>query len=335
MNANKPPKFENFTDDNFAKGDELMADSKWIAGLTPDMQAIDAARAVLAARLGVVRHYFPLAVHEADLDVENVHQLRVATRRAAAALRIFQPLLGNKALKRVKSIVRDVRQAAADARDWDVFVHMVDHSTSLQEKPALAAANFLSAYAFGQRTASQMGLTHIATEKIVTLDEVCDELPDCVENDHTEDLASLAESTLTELFFTLTTGAETVPADPLEMHQFRILGKRVRYAMEVFVDCYTEPFKQELYPAVEQLQECLGAIQDGHTATTRLTDLFTRLQRSRPETAKQVKVGFASWKAELRRQIATGKRDFRTWTRDWQKLMVKYPLPMLALDTND
>ena len=34
-----------------------MAEGKWIEGLTPDTPAVDAARAVLAARLGTVRHY--------------------------------------------------------------------------------------------------------------------------------------------------------------------------------------------------------------------------------------------------------------------------------------
>ena len=64
-----------------------MAEGKWINGLTPDMPVADAARVVLAARFEVVRQYLPLAAAKPYEDVEYVHQLRVGTRRAGAALR--------------------------------------------------------------------------------------------------------------------------------------------------------------------------------------------------------------------------------------------------------
>ena len=85
-----------------------MAEGKWIEGLTPGTPAVDAARTVLAARIGVVRHYFPLAVHGAG-EVENVHQLRVSSRRAAAALRLFRPLAAKKPFRRLRA--RRVRAA--------------------------------------------------------------------------------------------------------------------------------------------------------------------------------------------------------------------------------
>jgi hypothetical protein len=62
-----------------------MADGKWIAGLTPEMPIEEAARIVLAVRLSAARHHLPLAAGRADEDVEHVHQLRVASRRAGAA----------------------------------------------------------------------------------------------------------------------------------------------------------------------------------------------------------------------------------------------------------
>ena len=64
-----------------------MADGKWIEGLTPEMAVAEAATVVLAARFEVVRRYLPLAAEKPYDDLEYVHQLRVGTRRAAAALR--------------------------------------------------------------------------------------------------------------------------------------------------------------------------------------------------------------------------------------------------------
>ena len=62
-----------------------MAEGKWIAGLTPGMPVADAARAVLAERFAVVRHFLPLAAEKPYEDAEHVHQLRVGTRRSGAA----------------------------------------------------------------------------------------------------------------------------------------------------------------------------------------------------------------------------------------------------------
>ena len=99
-----------------------MADGKWIEGLTPEMGVAEAATAVLAARFEVVRHFLPLAAEKPYDDPEYVHQLRVGTRRAAAALRVFADCLPRKHLRTLRRRLREIRRAAGDARDWDVFL---------------------------------------------------------------------------------------------------------------------------------------------------------------------------------------------------------------------
>ena len=73
-----------------------MADGKWIAGLTAEMPVADAARVAFAARFAVVTHYLPLAVDKPYQDIEHVHQLRVGTRRAGAALSAFADCVAKK-----------------------------------------------------------------------------------------------------------------------------------------------------------------------------------------------------------------------------------------------
>src|SRR3954470_19745556 len=102
-----------------------MADDKWISDLHGGMPVHAAARRVLEVRLGVVRDRLPWAVHHADEDDEHVHQLRVGTRRAGAALRIFADSLPGKLHKRTRKALRQVRRAAGAARDWDVFLAML------------------------------------------------------------------------------------------------------------------------------------------------------------------------------------------------------------------
>src|SRR5579871_6443332 len=100
----------------------VMAEGKWISNLKPDAALDDAARHVLFVRLQVVKDYLPKAALEADDDSEYVHQLRVGTRRADAALRIFGDCLPKKIYKKARRRLRQLRRAAGATRDWDVFL---------------------------------------------------------------------------------------------------------------------------------------------------------------------------------------------------------------------
>jgi hypothetical protein len=63
--------------------------SKWIESQPEDSAELVARRA-LGARLGRLWHYLERSVlHDSSGDTENVHQLRVFTRRTAAAMEIF------------------------------------------------------------------------------------------------------------------------------------------------------------------------------------------------------------------------------------------------------
>ena len=68
----------------------MAASGKWIEGIGPDSTVDEAARRSLEVRLPAVNHWLPLAAYMAAQDVENVHRLRVSTRRPRAALRIYR-----------------------------------------------------------------------------------------------------------------------------------------------------------------------------------------------------------------------------------------------------
>src|SRR4051794_33720985 len=99
-----------------------MAEGKWISDLKPQSPLAEAARHVLFVRLQVVKDHLPRATLEADRDIEYVHQLRVGTRRADAALRIFKACLPKKVHRKARRRLRKLRRAAGAARDWDVFL---------------------------------------------------------------------------------------------------------------------------------------------------------------------------------------------------------------------
>ena len=87
---------------------------KWVQGTSPRDPATDVAVRTLRGRLSAVWHCLPLAALEPDL--EKVHQLRVWSRRAAAALGLYEDLLPRRQFRWLKKRLRKIRRAANDAR---------------------------------------------------------------------------------------------------------------------------------------------------------------------------------------------------------------------------
>ena len=71
--------------------------SKWIESDSLHEPASAVAQRAIRARLETVWQWLPMAAEGPVEDVENLHQLRVSTRRAAAALELFEPMLPRSA----------------------------------------------------------------------------------------------------------------------------------------------------------------------------------------------------------------------------------------------
>lgn len=306
-----------------------MVDGKWIEDLSSSTRTVDAAKRILKIRLTVVRNSLPAAVERPYEDVEHIHQLRVATRRASAALRIFAACLPSKFSQAAKKSLRRLRRAAGDARDWDVFILSLDHAQPLQTDSGRHAGDFLRGYALIQRTNAQAHLQDIAKHEQQRFDEVCRILPQTVEEKDLCDSTRFCDvaAKQMQLLGTAFEGAlSSNPTDPPALHQLRILAKRIRYAMELFAPCFPPAFKDQLYPAVEQLQEILGQMQDAVVGIERLTLLRSEIQRFMPAYWPRVRPGITGLISGLRRKIPTARRQFQAWRSRWERLTRECPL---------
>src|ERR1700721_292702 len=200
-----------------------MADGKWIEGLSPEMEVTLAAREVLIARFQVVRHYLPMAIEKSIEDYEYVHQLRVSTRRAAAALRVFADCLPRKHLKATRESLRLIRRAAADARDWDVFLLGLPKTRSLTTALGKPALDFLSGYAMSERVAAQARLVDAANAATDRFTQESEGLPELVHDvkgsDSPNAFGDLAANHFGDLLRSLTVAAEENPKPPPELNQ--------------------------------------------------------------------------------------------------------------------
>src|SRR5579872_1367848 len=299
-----------------------MADGKWLNDVTADTPLPDAARHALKARLHVVRDYLPLAA-TADIprDPEHVHQLRVGTRRAGAALRIFACCLPNKVAKQARRRLKRLRRAAGDARDWDVYaLHLRQLLTAkpARERPGL---DYLLGYASGQRNAAQARLLDEAQADGEHFNAFINQALDAVHspNHGAGSLLSLAGPLLEDLLQDLQQKANGNLTDYTHLHQVRIAGKRLRYAMELFAACFEEAFKEALYPQVEEMQEILGRANDSHVAAQRLEAIRAHGQKAFGAVWKTLQPGVTALLLTHRRQLPRERRAFLAWWGKWQK----------------
>ncbi len=312
-----------------------MADGKWVPGLTPEMSVADAARTVLATRFEVVRQCLPLAVEKPYDDPEHVHQLRVGTRRSGAALRMFADCLPRKHLRSAKQSLRTLRRAAGDARDWDVFLQGLSAAKPLTGAAGKPALDFLVGYAMGERSAAQVRLADAVAAAGPAFAEESAALPAAVHEPRCEnppanfgDLAAGQFGTLLQAF---DEAVRANPTEPAALHQLRILGKRTRYALEIFADCFPPEFKETVYPAVERVQELLGEIQDATVGRNRLASLRARVKLAAPGEWPRLQKGIEGLLQSTRAKIPAGRKMFQAWRKDWAKLVARLTLEIAAV----
>lgn len=299
-----------------------MADGKWITELTPTTPLADAARRALAMRLEVVRDHLPLALRDADKDPEYVHQLRVGTRRAGAALEIFSLCLPEKAYQSARKHLRRIRRAAGAARDWDVFL-LALASSDQQPERCRPAWDLLAGYSVAQRAAAQEQLENASPNYPFAFERLLAETVAAVHKPRAEPplstLSDLAQPLLNGLLRELHQAASGDLDDYDHLHQVRITGKRLRYAMEVFADCFVPAFKETMYAAVEEMQEILGRANDSHVATQRLEVVREQLRTLRPGEWRRYKAGFDALLRQHREQVPREQHYFQEWWSRWQE----------------
>jgi len=243
--------------------------SKWIDLESPQQPASEVAREVLTARLATVADYLPLAAECSEEAVEYVHQLRVSSRRASAAVDAFVDCLPAERARRMKRWLKRIRRSANDARDDDV---LLERLRELGDTSHRAFALLIERVAEHRRGAQKPIVAIYQKARRRRFDSLVQELAsaavwpdDGPEPTFAELAAQQIETIAGQFFAAASSDVETASG----LHALRIVGKRLRYSMEIFAGAFDVAFRESLYPWVEQLQERLGALNDHATAQAR------------------------------------------------------------------
>lgn len=245
----------------------MVRTQKWLTGLSPEGAPSEAARQSLKLRLADVWLCAPLAAKQHEKDAEYVHQLRVSVRRADAAMRLYAELAPAKRLRATRKRLRRIRRAAGDARDLDVLIERIAGLKLPGEEPG---RDRLLKQLKRERKAAQKPLVRaIKVEKQNGFKRATRELTERIRwrrEGPEPEFAAWARTRfqpLVDEFFAVASGDLSQVGN---LHQMRIHGKQVRYAMELLSVAFEGTFRSELYPIFEDVQTELGRINDHASA---------------------------------------------------------------------
>jgi CHAD domain-containing protein len=267
----------------------MARNSKWIKADCGNEPVSDVARRVIRSRLRTVCRLLPLAATEGLRDAETVHQMRVATRRAIVAIDLFESLLPRRRSRWIRKRLKRIRRAAGPARDLDVMAKRLvtkeeqatDNVTvrkglsELLEHVAELRFDAQSDIVRLRKKLKKANFSRRAKKLVGRMDWRSTERPEPRFHDTA---VKQMRSVVSEFFAAAEADLNCTQA----LHNVRLVAKRLRYAMEVFVDALGQPVRDELYPLMEELQDKLGTVNDHATARERYVE-WREHARDEPE----------------------------------------------------
>lgn len=278
-----------------------IAGSKWIEGIYPDTPCVLAARTVLALRLTAVERMMELTTNPPDDDPEYVHQLRVSSRRADAAMKLFRPFFPSRATKRTRRALRIVRKAAAMARSDDVQIELLGREASKTPADARHAVRPAQELISKDRKRIQEMLQSACKKfaRARVQPNLLKELilprnpgtPPALSGTSESDappysLGALSDALLPPLIDTFVKDVQADFDDAAALHRLRIASKKLRYALEIVTPCLPRDASASAYRELVKMQSRLGRINDYFELTGRLQQLAAKMEKSkggRPE----------------------------------------------------
>ena len=296
-------------------------------GINPEDQLSEAARKVLRF------HFIQMLVHEEGTrqgdNIEELHDMRVATRRMRAAFEVFADGFQNKAIREHLKGLRATGRALGGVRDMDVFIEKANAYLAERPQSDREELHPLIASWEGEREKNrQKMLFHMNSSRYQVFKEkffnflstpgegarpkppnrltpwlVCEIAPVLI---------------YTRLATVRSFGPFVNSASLEQLHALRIEFKKFRYTLEFFQEVLGEE-AGSVIEEIKIIQDHLGDLNDAQVATQILRDFLTQWdvhQNSLPVEIRQSPdpiISYLSSRYSERHRLMTSFRDI--WVR--------------------
>jgi CHAD domain-containing protein len=292
-----------------------MAKAKRIKGIDCNSAACAGIRLVLLTRFQELYGFQQDALNWTD--PEGVHSMRVASRRLRSALRDFMPYLRKRGLPHVLKQLRKIARALGEVRDLDVAI------PALEDLQKQIPAKFLPALKQSTDTRNEVrerareGLTAILqtnhlqqfeSEFIAAVNQATAPREGKPQISFSEMSSAIIQDRLKELE-RLSDGLFR-PFDVEPLHEMRIAAKRLRYAIELFEQCWKGSIGLHAKRAA-RLQTALGDVHDCDVWIESFGKQINEARKNKQEEQVAAFVWLLSYFTKLRNKHL--RKAFREW----------------------
>jgi inorganic triphosphatase YgiF len=219
---------------------------------------------------------------EGARDPEGIHQLRIGVRRLRALVTVFKKALSEEAYAFLRAELAWLQGALGPAREWDVFV-LETLAPLRRRRPEDSDLTALVAAADARRElANQAAIAALLrpryTDLLLRLELWLDNggWQFRGSGNHAPDrrIGRFAAEVLerrADKLHKLTGKWKTLPE--AELHEVRILAKKLRYTAEFFQALYPRKMVRAQLQAVARIQDTLGSLNDAVVTDALLADL--------------------------------------------------------------
>lgn len=264
-------------------------------------------------------------------DIEALHQMRVATRRLRASIRVFESVLP-PTFEGYRAELQWVGHELGAVRDLDVQIEGLERLRAASSWDDAAALRPLIEVIERERRVERERLVELLDSErydrfVQSFSLALREEPSV--GTESAEIYRYAEPILARRFRRLRTdGKRLTDASPAaEYHELRIRGKRLRYSLEVFGELYGRPAERAT-AALKALQDMLGDHQDAEVGIERLHSI---IRVHGLELPPETLVAMGQLIERYRQQEGALRADF---PRDFERVLDRWrPLARIAAET--
>jgi CHAD domain-containing protein len=271
LRASSPQSRHLFEEAPLGSGSTFMAKGKRIPGLDCSAPADKMVRLVLRSQLRAMCNLRETALDWSD--PEGVHDMRVLSRRMRSAVSDFRPYLRKRSLPRLK--LRSIAWSLGNVRDEDVALLALEELKSKAKEQVAAGIEILIEERREKRKQARAALQQAIRPSVVDnfrrdylskLRAITISDPKRSVQPSTDEALSFGQLGVHIIDIRLKEFISAsrhiyFPFEIKELHELRILAKRLRYALELFAVCWGDEMS-DIAKEVALLQTALGELHD-------------------------------------------------------------------------